>query len=230
MKKTVILSLPLLLAAATHLQAQTTIAQWTFEASVPGGAGVTATSIGGILPEVGGGVASGLHASASTVWNNPVGNGSLESFSANNWAVGDYFQFQTSTLGLSQIAVAFDHVSSSTGPRDFNLAWSTDGSSFFNFGSHSVLVNTSPYAWSSSTAYPVHNYSYDLSSITLLDNAPNVYFRIVDASTVSAGGGTVAAAGTSRVDNFTVSSIPEPAAVAMLGLGLAGLILFRRRR
>ncbi|HCL91439.1 MAG TPA: VPLPA-CTERM sorting domain-containing protein, partial [Verrucomicrobia subdivision 3 bacterium] len=37
--------------------------------------------------------------------------------------------------------------------------------------------------------------------------------------------------GTGRIDNFTVTAtmIPEPSALALVGLGVAGLVAFRRR-
>jgi hypothetical protein len=48
--------------------------------------------------------------------------------------------------------------------------------------------------------------------------------------TTSEGGGTIGSAGSFRVDDFTVnaSAVPEPASLALLGLG--GLALLRRRR
>ena len=59
-----------------------------------------------------------------------------------------------------------------------------------------------------------------------------VYFRLTDAGTVSANGGTVATGGTSRADNFTVSfaAVPEPEEyAAMFAAGLAAFAVVRRR-
>jgi hypothetical protein len=228
MKTKLALVAVLSLAAAT-LNAQT-LAQWTFEVSGPAyNTTVTASSISGIVPEIGAGFASGVHASSSAAWTSPVGNGSAESLSVNNWAVGDYWQFEVSTVGYQGILFTFDQTSSSTGPRDFRLAYSTDGSSFTGFATYSVLANSSPNAWTSGTYNPLHTYSFDLSSVTAIDNAPNVYLRLIADSTVSANGGTLAAAGTDRVDNVTVSVVPEPTVLALVGLGLAGLAITRRR-
>jgi hypothetical protein len=69
-----------------------TIAQWTFETTF-GGISGTGTSLTGILPEVGTGSASGVHAAAATIWSSPSDNGSAHSFSANTWAVGDYWKY-----------------------------------------------------------------------------------------------------------------------------------------
>src|SRR5262245_19793198 len=101
-----------LLAAALigTLSAQAQILpRWTFETSIP----VTA---GPIAAEVGTGNASGLHAGAA-VYSSPSGNGSLHSYSANVWAVGDYWQFQSSSTGNSGLNLSWDQTSSATGPR-----------------------------------------------------------------------------------------------------------------
>ncbi|MBI3852817.1 MAG: hypothetical protein HY298_21390 [Verrucomicrobia bacterium] len=204
------------------------IAKWTFEASVP-------TNSGPYLAEVGTGTASGFHVGVGTnvaVYSNPSGNGSVESYSANVWSVGDYWQFQTSTLGFTGIAVSYDQTGSSTGPRDFSLQYSTDGVLFTQFGlSYTVLLNGAPNpVWNSTTSSGLFTFAYDLSSVTALDNAPVVYFRIIDGSTTSIGGGTVATAGTDRIDNFTVSVVPEPQDLFLFGgLGLLAWTALRRR-
>ncbi|MDB6125267.1 MAG: Endonuclease/exonuclease/phosphatase [Pedosphaera sp.] len=206
-----------------------TITQWTFESSVPAGTGA---AIGSIAAENGVGTASGLHASAATTYSSPAGNGSTHSFSANTWATGDYFQFQSSTVGFSNISLSFDQTSSGTGPKFFDLAYSTDGSTFTTFVSqNTVLANSSPNAWSVGTAVPAANFYYDLSSVAALNNASSVYFRLIENSgTTSASGGVLGTGGTDRVDNFTLAVVPEPSTFALIGLGGAGLLAFRRRK
>src|SRR3954466_2740345 len=85
-----------------------TIAGWTFETSIPATAGPHAA-------EIGSGSATGVHAGAAT-FSSPAGNGSTHSFSSNTWAIGDYYQFTTSSAGLSDIAITWDETRSSTGP------------------------------------------------------------------------------------------------------------------
>jgi hypothetical protein len=223
-----------ILLAATGASAAT-IAQWTFEPGTAGNPPLAAstTSITGIAPATGSGTASGLHASAATTFDNPSGNGSVESFSSNNWAIGDYYQFQTSTAGSSGISLTFDATGSNTGPRDFKIQYSTDGSTFTDSGfTYAVLSTASPNAsWSSGTNQPAFTNTFDFSAVTALDNQAAVYFRLVNTSNVSINNGTVGTGGTQRLDNVTISDtvIPEPTAFALGAIGLACVAAFRRR-
>jgi PEP-CTERM motif-containing protein len=208
-----------------------TVALWTFESAFTNITG-SSTSLTGLPADAGFGTAAGVHAGSAT-WSSPAGNGSLHSFSANNWVNGDYFQFQTSTLGFSGIGVSYDQTSSGTGPGQFNLAYSTDGSSFTTIATaYAVLANASPNpVWNTTTPSPLYTFTYDLTSITALDNKPSVFFRVINNSTTSANGGTVAAGGTDRIDNFHIySPVPEPSTLAFLVAGFAGLFGLARRK
>ena len=116
------------------------------------------------------------------------------------------------------------------------MQYSTDGTSFTTFGStYEVLANAAPNAvWNATTFSNSYEFNVDLSSVTAINNAANVYFRLVDADTISANGGTVAPAGTDRVNNFTVTgspvSVPEPSSVFLAALAVTGLGLFSVRR
>jgi len=225
MKSTLLVFALLAAGLAPAFAQPTTIAKWTFEASIPAAAG-------SFTPEVGLGSAKGYHASTST-YSSPAGNGSAHSFSSTAWSVGDYYQFNVSTSTLTGIAVSWDQVSSGTGPRDFKLSYSTNGTTFTDVKTYSVLLNGAPNtAWSSTgSPNPAFNYSYDFSSLTTaLDNQASVYFRLIDTSTVSTNAGTVASGGTDRVDNFTVTAIPEPSTYAVIIGALAlGLTIWQRR-
>ena len=149
--------------------------------------------------------------------------------------MGDYYQFNVSTLGLKDVSLSWDQTSSGTGPKDFTLQYSTDGTHFSTFNSYGVLANgASPNAaWSSSGARSAaYTFSDNLSSIVALNNVTNLFFRLVDADTSAANGGTVGSGGTDRVDNVTVtaSPVPVPAAIWLLGSGLFGLAGLRRRQ
>jgi hypothetical protein len=207
------------------------LARWTFESSVPVGAPGAGNFLPGIVPEIGAGTATGFHLGAS-IYSNPTGNGSVESLSSTNWVAGDFYQFSVSTIGFSALTVSYDQVSSSTGPGQFTFNYSTDGINFTQLGGTlTVLVNTALNTWGSVTPIATTSYTNDLSAITALNESSLVYFRVTDASAVSAGGGTVAVAGTSRIDNFMVQAtpVPEPQGLAVVG-GLSLLATVRKRR
>lgn len=196
-------------------RASVTIAQWTFETSVP------ATS-GPFAPEFGSGSASGWHVSSSASYSNPIGNGSSESFSASNWAVNDYWQFTVSTLDYSGITLSWDQTSSDTGPKDFQLAYSLDGLTFMDFGSPYSL---SAISWVAGSAKAGSSFSVDLSAATTLNDQANVYFRLINISTNSVNGKGVSTGGTDRIDNFTIAGTPADVAVPEPSTCLAGALL-----
>ena len=145
--------------ARAQITASSTIADWTFETSVP-------TTAGPYSPEVGSGTATGYHANAAAVYSSPSGNGSLHSYSSNVWSVGDYYQFQVPTVGVGGINISYDQTSSNTGPGYYLLEYSTNGSSFTPFGSqYQVLANASPNtAWNNTTYNPAYTFNVNLSS------------------------------------------------------------------
>lgn len=216
----------LVAACGPLLSAQADIlTQWTFETSVP-------TTAGPISPEVGSGSAIGSHASGSAVYSSPTGNGSLKAFSSNFWGVNDYYQFQTSTVGYTGVSVTYDQISSATGPGSFAFGYSTDGLNFTYLSNYSVLANAAPNTWSNSVHSAASSYSVDLSTLTSLNGATAVYFRLTDTATTTPSGGTVGTAGTDRVDNFTISAqpVPEPASIALSVIGGLALLVVRNRR
>jgi hypothetical protein len=187
-----------------------TIAKWTFETSQPGvvtlpaqpGAGNWLTNI---VAETPAGTAAGWHAGATT-YSSPAGNGSSHSFSSTVWAVGDFYQFAVRSIGFQNLSVSFDIAKSSTGPGSVVLQYSTDGSTFNQFGSaFNVLTNgTGAPSWNSTTASSAYTVSFDLSSITALNNAAIVYIRLVAATAPTSSVGAL------RVDNFLVSATTIP--------------------
>jgi hypothetical protein len=220
MKKATLLRLLLAIYfvfSAVAVQAGT-IATWTFEISQPSGTDQTTNPpAGGYAPEIGVGSAMGVHASAAADWSNPSGNGSAESWNSNNWASGDYYQFQASTLGKSGIVFSWDQTRSSSGPATFHVQYGTDGSNFTNMFTYAVPITSSSGAvWTSQVA--------DLSSVSALDNQANVFFRVtafVDPTSTN---------GQSRIDNVSVTFIPEPVTAALLLVAMLAVGVHRRSR
>lgn len=214
--------------------ADSVLARWTFENSPPADL-ANAPAITGLPAATGSGTATGVHASAATDWTTPQGNGSANALSANNWTVGDYFQFQVSTLAYSSghLVISWDQTSSATGPQDFELRYSTDGSTYAPLGiAYSVLEHGNPNPeWNGSNAQAIYAFARNTSGMPggLLGET-TLFLRVVNTSTDSAGGGTVGFAGTSRIDNFTVTAVPETAASAgIISLGIASVVCLQRR-
>lgn len=219
-------------ACSVSTATATELAKWTFEGT-PVGVVFTGTDFVYGPADSGSGLsARGHHSDAATVWSFPAGNGSAKSFSSTRWNVNDYWEFSLATTGFNGISIAFDQTSSNTGPRDFSLQWSTTGlpGSFTQFTTYQVSVQS----WSSAGSPNVaSHYSFDLSSVSALNNQATVFFRLVDTSTTSANGATVTTAGSDRVDNFTVNgatAIPEPTTVLGGLLTLGALGWHQRRR
>jgi len=218
--KHILVTLLALLSTTFGTFGQIIIADWTFETSQPGA--TNQTTFTGINPEIGAGAASGVHASAATDYSSPAGNGSTHSFSVNTWAIGDYFQFQISTLGNTGVQVGWEQTRSGTGPTNWNFAYSLNGVDF-TVALNSYTVNQ--ITWSTTTVTNASSFSVDLSSVNVLDNASAVYFRV---SAASAPG---SAAGTARLDDFQVTTtpVPEPREyAAVAALGLLGFAAYRR--
>ena len=206
-------------SATVTLVVRTGVAKWSFESL--GTFSTSGATYAGPAANIGlnavGSSVSAIHASATSGWSNSGGNGSSTALSGNYWTPEDYYQFQTSTLGFSAVYVSVDQTGSNTGPRDFQLAYSLNGTSFTNVGSVYSLSNTT--SWSSTIYKPEHTRSFDLSSIAGIAGQPMVYFRLVCASNNPIVGiPPLGTGGTSRVDNFSVSGTLCPAEICNDGI------------
>ena len=235
MKKCIFLFVSTVWLTLVDVRAQTTVAGWTFETgSLSGASGTSPVGIGGFLSaNVGTGTATALHASSSSLWFKPAGNGSSGAFAGTTWGVGDYFQFSTSTTGYSSISVTWDQYSYEFGPRDFGVSYSVDGTNFTSAGS--FVVSDVP-AWNPTTPQTgsATNFSIDLSGVSALANASTVYFRLITTSATAVNGGAIGTFAYSVLDNFTVTgtAIPEPAAYALwfAAFAFAGISGWKRWR
>lgn len=163
-------------------------------------------------------ILSGFHASGSTSWTSPAGNGSTYAFSSNFWSINDYYQIVLPTIGYTSIQVAWDQTRSSSGPASFSLRTSSDGSSFTEVTPYTVGTNT----WSTSTYNPLSSSTVSLSANA--DNQSSLWIRFQATS------GPTSTNGTNRIDNIRVTGVPEPASLVLGGLGIAGIGLAIARR
>lgn len=221
------------LAAAATAGRAATVTGFTFENVTVGSAAGTTPSVtaGGSGSSVNSdlgvvaGTVTALHASNLTVYSTPAGNGSAKSFSSNNWGIGDFYQINTNTSGVTGVQLLFDQTSSGTGPAGFKVSYSTDGgTSFTDLPGGSYTINPAV-AFSSGTENPNVPPRFLFSFNGALDDVPNAVIRLVDTT---APGGT---AGTSRIDNVIVGTnlVPEPGALGLLGLAAAGFLRRPRR-
>ena len=187
-----------------------TLAKWTFESATNTGSGTTSPSY---RPEEGlqtnTASASSVH-SASATYSLPAGNGSAKSFSANYWAMNDYFEFTMNSSGYRSLKLKFDQTGSSTGPLQFKLAYSVNGTSFTDYANYDIprATASSAIVWSATSSNSNSTLSFDLSSIGQLANKTNLIFRLLQRSTNTIGGSSPSSQGTSRVDNVEISGVP----------------------
>ncbi len=215
-------------ASAAHADV---LADWTFEVSGPIFAALNNTPVSGSYAAEGGlfaatSFARGVHASANTDYSSPAGNGSAESFSSNEWTIGDYYEFETSTLGFRNITIEWNQVRSGTGPGIFDLEYSVDGMNFITLlDDYTVLENSAANGgfWNSTTFIP----NYVLGPVAgpaVLDDQATIWFRLTNQVTPGSTGGT------NRVDNVVINGtlIPTPGTLGLLAFG--AIVALRRRR
>jgi hypothetical protein len=115
--------------------------------------------------------------------------------------------------------VSWQQTGSNTGPKNFRLEYSTDGTSFTV---HQAYVVSND-GWNSTATPAASVKSFDLSSITALNDAPTIFFRLTVVDTVAiSSANPVATTGTGRVDNFTVTAAP-PAGSPIITPGVTSL-------
>ncbi len=126
-----------------------------------------------------------------------------------NWTSGsEYWQIEFSTVGYKNLTITAKGRSSNTGPRDFELQYSVNGSDF-------LPVADSAYSFVGTTINFIKTNPIILPSA--INDKANVRIRFINTSTISVNGGTTAATGPSNINNIIIKgtttsggSDPEP--------------------
>jgi Secretion system C-terminal sorting domain len=209
-----IFTLSFLLVLVVSVNSQVVLSKWKFDgddmatapASNPSFLVGDAVADSGMLV-TGSSCLGSFHTSTASVWSAPVGNGSTDALSSNGWAIGDYYEFKFSTLDFYGINLSWDVFGSNTGPRDFKVQYSTDGTAFTDAtGTNATYVVLNTPTFAAGTYNAIHNRVLDLSTITAIANQPFVWIRFVVTSAISTNGGAIALTGTSRIDNVKISA------------------------
>ena len=123
-----------------------------------------------------------------------TGGASTQAQSASSWDGGNkYWQAIVNATGYTNVKVSSAQSSSNTGPTHFRLQ--------YKIRANGTWTNVS-----NDTIKVLNNYTSGVQTNVSLpsacDNIDSLYVRWLNISTVAVTGGTVAAAGTSRIDNI----------------------------
>lgn len=163
---------------------------------------------------------------ASVLVPSYIGSGPGTTVNSGGYPAGDSLKFGdfASIAGVGYVTLTGLDFAGLSQPT-FSFAWKKNDFVTF-FESFAVEYNTGS-GWQHAVDLGEPGTSYTAASYTfapgVLDNKSNVGIRLHFVEVVDV-------ASFLDVDNVTVSAVPEPAAVGLLGLGGIGLLAARRRR
>ena len=183
----------LLLFYFLSTKSQTTIVSWDFENKDPvADAGIAAnltteitTNSTGVVGYPAQSYPTGWYSTNNTQWNNGQNQ--------------KYWQISISTLGYGHLKLSSNQQSSNSGPRDFKILFSNDGSSWSDPGIEILVMNDATTG--------VLN---DVSLPSNCDNQPALYIRWLMTSNSPVSGKTINIGGTSRIDDIIIDGCLLP--------------------
>ena len=122
----------------------------------------------------GGANISGLNGSANSAW----------------WSI------ETCSSGFANIEVSWNMRSSATGPRDFKLQFSTDGSTWIDGNNPDVALPS---------AVAIGNTNFIKTLPMEANNQSTLYLRFIQTSDIAANGATVGSGGTHQINNIIIN-------------------------
>lgn len=122
----------------------------------------------------------------------------------NNGANTKYWQVSFTTAGMNNMKFSSAQRSSNTGPKDFKVQYSLNGSTWIDIPSATVTVANN---WTTGVLDGI-------SLPTSCDNQPFVYLRWIMTSNLQVNSGNVAAGGTSAIDNVIIIGNQDSTTIA----------------
>jgi hypothetical protein len=178
------------LLCSTCCLSQTTLVSWNFASSNNQANGGIAANLGKLVTNNASGTVSYPGTTSGTCTAPYILNSGW-----NNGANSKYWQVSFTSTNYQTLSLSFSSRGSNTGPRDWQVQYSTDGASFTDVSSGAYTINTD---------LVCHDYSFSLPPD--LDNQTTCYLRFLVTSTVSVNGSTVASGGTNGMDNILVTA------------------------
>ncbi|WP_233566816.1 Ig-like domain-containing protein [Cohnella endophytica] len=184
-----------LTADGAKIKVPAIVAKWDFEAKnefasggSPANKGIKTVTLTGAIP-------------ANPAYSGGASGSAVGAIAGTSWIpVPSYWEATFDTTDYSYIEVSSKMYGSASGPRDFKLQYSLNGTTWFDVPNASIVVANA--TWTNSGV--LNNASLPASA----NNQSNVHVRWLNTSTASTGGGNFSSAGTNRLDDVVINGIP----------------------